>query len=114
MLPGSNAGWIFIGRKVRSVNVRASRQRAAVRIGQDSVPRLGRGCKPMDQARKHGGPGLPEDFCVCVLTARVRWLFDFQTRNVDDGASSLCGISRFQSAINVYASGAHHFGRSRL
>ena len=32
---------------------------------------------------------------MLVLTARVRWLFDFQTRNVDDGASSLCGISMF-------------------
>ena len=30
---------------------------------------------------------------MLVLTARVRWRFDFQTRNVDDGASSLCGIS---------------------
>eukprot|EP00964_Phaeocystis_antarctica_P144539 scaffold110345_cov30-Phaeocystis_antarctica.AAC.1 len=29
-------------------------------IGQDSVPRLGRGCKPMNQARNHGGPGLPD------------------------------------------------------
>ena len=32
---------------------------------------------------------------MLVLKARARWLFDFQTRNVDDGASSLCGISLF-------------------
>ena len=44
----------------------------AIRIGQDGVPRLGRGCKPMDRARKHGGPGLPEDFCVCAAAAMPR------------------------------------------
>ena len=37
----------------------------------DSVPRLGRGRKPT-QARKHGGPGLPEDFCVCAAAAMSR------------------------------------------
>eukprot|EP00964_Phaeocystis_antarctica_P057573 scaffold34079_cov33-Phaeocystis_antarctica.AAC.2 len=26
----------------------------------------------MDQARKHGGPGLPEDFCVCAAAAMSR------------------------------------------
>ena len=44
----------------------------AIRIGQDGVPRLGRGCKPMDRARKHGGAGLPEDLCVCAAAAMSR------------------------------------------
>eukprot|EP00964_Phaeocystis_antarctica_P018203 scaffold10078_cov47-Phaeocystis_antarctica.AAC.1 len=52
--------------------MRLSSSRIRVRIGQDSVPRLGRGCKPMDQARKHGGPGLPEDVCVCAAAAMSR------------------------------------------
>eukprot|EP00964_Phaeocystis_antarctica_P147384 scaffold113954_cov68-Phaeocystis_antarctica.AAC.2 len=44
----------------------------AIRIGRDSVPLLGRGCKPMDQAQKYVGPGLPEDFCVCAAAAMSR------------------------------------------
>ena len=57
-------------------------------------------------ARRTLSPHLSLAACRCCLT--------FSLRSIDDGASSLCGISRFMATINVYASGAHHFGRSRL
>ena len=55
----------------------------------------------------HNSPWL----CVCNGHLLLYTPFEGASPKVEP---ALCGISRYQGAINVYASGAHHFGRLRL
>ena len=74
----------------RMVNFRAP---TAIRIGQDSVPRLGRGCKPMDRARKHGGAGLPEDLVEQLVVVASPFFYKAIIR---PKAACLAGVPRGQ------------------